>query len=310
MRAGVDRAAPAGRRLDDAVAFGAERRAQEAPDLRLVLDDQDAWRAARHRRRGASAGTAGGASSGSVKRNAVPPPGTRSAQILPPCSRTIARQIARPSPTPPPRLRRAAVELGEHALEVAVGQAGAEVLDRDDELAAAALRAQPDQRCPAACAARRSRAGCRAPARSASRPRAPAAGRRAARPSPGAPPAARAGARSTEPAISASDAQSRSSSMRAGLEARHLQHLGDLLRHLARLRRRRSARARARSSARQPLAALGEARRGARHHRERRAQVVRDRGEQRAADALGLGLERERGLRLGLRGARSRSGPR
>ena len=39
--------------------------------------------------------------------------------------------------------------------------------------------------CAAACAARRSRAGCRAPARSAPRRRAPAAGRRAVRRSPG-----------------------------------------------------------------------------------------------------------------------------
>ena len=56
----------------------------------------------------------------------------------------------------------------------------------------------------------------------------------------------------------------------------------------------------ARSSALRRSPPLGETRRGARHHRQRRAQVVRDRGEQGAADALGLGLDRECGLRRGL----------
>ena len=87
---------------------------------------------------------------------------------------------------------------------------------------------------------------------------------------------------------------------RAGLEPRHLQHLGDELGHLARLLEDalRETRALLR---RQPLAALGE--RGGRpgDHRERRAQIVRDRGKQRAAHALGLGLDRELGLRAGAR---------
>ena len=65
-----------------------------------------------------------------------------------------------------------------------------------------------------------------------------------------------------------------------------------------------SARARARSSGarRSPRSARLEEAPG--DHRERRAQVVRDRGEQRVADALGLGLDRELGLRL--RAARAR----
>src|SRR5262245_11642085 len=96
--AGVDCAAFARVRLDDAIAFGAERGAKEGPDLGFVLDDQD-----RRPRLGHSTGTAGTVSSGSVKRNAAPC-ARRSAQILPPCRCTTARQIASPRPTPPSAL--------------------------------------------------------------------------------------------------------------------------------------------------------------------------------------------------------------
>ena len=55
-----------------------------------------------------------------------------------------------------------------------------------------------------------------------------------------------------------------------------------------------------RSSRAQPLPAFGEARRRARHDGQRRAQVVRYRGQQRAADALGLRFDFERRLFRGL----------
>ena len=41
VRAGIDRSAPARARFDDPIAFGAKRQAQETPDLRLVLNDED-----------------------------------------------------------------------------------------------------------------------------------------------------------------------------------------------------------------------------------------------------------------------------
>src|SRR5262249_34841838 len=95
VRAGIGGTAIARLRLDHPIAVGTERRAQEAANFRLVLHDQDrrAWL-------GHSGGTCGAGSSGSVKRNAEPF-GRRSAQIRPPCRLTTARQIARPSPTPP-----------------------------------------------------------------------------------------------------------------------------------------------------------------------------------------------------------------
>ena len=211
--------------------------------------------------------------------------------MRPPCSATMARQMASPRPTPP---RRAVVEFLEQALEVALRQAGAEVLHRHHELAAVRRARAGAPACAAACGARRSPAGWRAPARSARRRRARAAGRPAGRPSPGGRRGAACRRRSTEPAISPSEHQSRSSVSAAALQARHLQHLGDQLGH-RRCDSRKMLCASARALVRRhALAALGEAGGRARDHRERRAQVVRDRGEQRAADALGLGLDGER----------------
>ena len=85
--------------------------------------------------------------------------------------------------------------------------------------------------------------------------------------------------------------------MAPAFQARHLQHLGHMLGHVARLLED-ALRQRAALLGAQALAALGEAGRGAGHDGERRAQVVRDRREQRAADALGLGFDLERRLRL------------
>src|SRR5207249_10118493 len=87
-----DGAARAAAGLDHAVAFGGERGAQEPADLRLVLDDQHGGHF--------SSSTFGASSSVRVKRKAAPPSARVSAQMRPPCRLTMARQIARPSPTP------------------------------------------------------------------------------------------------------------------------------------------------------------------------------------------------------------------
>ena len=88
--------------------------------------------------------------------------------------------------------------------------------------------------------------------------------------------------------------------MAPGLQARHLQHLGDVLRHFARLVEDAPRPARAALSSLNRAAAFGETRRRARHDGQRRAQVVRYRGQQRAADALGLRFDLERRLFRGL----------
>ena len=104
------------RRLEQSIAVARERGAQEAPDLRLVLDEDDdgllaeggAFRLAGGGPAGASlhpsaGGASGGASPiGSVKWKTAPPPARGSAQIFPPWVSMMAREIARPSPTPRP----------------------------------------------------------------------------------------------------------------------------------------------------------------------------------------------------------------
>src|SRR5262249_30458872 len=94
----------------DLVAVRAERGLQQPPDLRLVVDDQDA-RA--HKAPPACAWSRGGRAaalklalsalaSGSVNIKRAPPSGAFSAQIRPPCASTMPLQIASPSPTPLP----------------------------------------------------------------------------------------------------------------------------------------------------------------------------------------------------------------
>jgi hypothetical protein len=68
-------------------------------------------------------------------------------------------------------------------------------------------------------------------------------------------------------------------------QPRHLQHLRHVLGHLARVLEDTARKSRALLPG-QALAALREARRGAGHHRERRAQVVGDRREQLTSNAL------------------------
>jgi hypothetical protein len=74
-------------RLPDEVAVGTQADVEGAPDLRLVVDDQDA----RHRSPAA----------GRLKTMVVPPPGVVSTRIEPRCAVTMARAMASPSPEPP-----------------------------------------------------------------------------------------------------------------------------------------------------------------------------------------------------------------
>src|SRR5262249_46665746 len=97
-----------------AVARTLERGAEKPAHRLLVLDDerQRGMQGFVHAVSGAGAGgacadstssggTAGGsASRGSGMRNDVPPPGRFAARMSPPCAATMARQIARPKPTP------------------------------------------------------------------------------------------------------------------------------------------------------------------------------------------------------------------
>src|SRR6185436_19277157 len=70
-----------------------ERDAEEALDLRVVLDHEDARDRPLH-------GGGVSASSGRLKRNSTPPSGRLRAAISPPCASTIVLQIARPRPKP------------------------------------------------------------------------------------------------------------------------------------------------------------------------------------------------------------------
>src|SRR5580658_8529695 len=82
---------PRGRvRLDDAKSHRPQQRLQDLPYGGIVLDDQDLVHGLRH----------AGGTVGSVSSMRVPPPGRARASISPPWARTMARQMARPSPTP------------------------------------------------------------------------------------------------------------------------------------------------------------------------------------------------------------------
>ena len=100
-RARLDDAALDRLGLADAIALVLERRADEAADLAIVLDDRicgavSAGIALRLR----SGGGGGVSSAGSVNTKRAPPPSRFSARIVPRCASTIARQIASPRPTP------------------------------------------------------------------------------------------------------------------------------------------------------------------------------------------------------------------
>ena len=73
----------------------------ETPDLRLILDQQGDWVGFSHGAVPSSrSGIAGGVPRGRVKMMEAPPPGACAARIAPPCASMMARQIARPRPTP------------------------------------------------------------------------------------------------------------------------------------------------------------------------------------------------------------------
>ena len=75
-------------RLGDREALVPEQRAQHPPDVGLIVHQEDLGRRHAHRPR-------------SFTTNVAPPPGVGSTSIVPPCSSTVCRTSARPSPVPP-----------------------------------------------------------------------------------------------------------------------------------------------------------------------------------------------------------------
>ena len=210
----------------------------------------------------ASAGIGGGASSGSVKRNAVPHAG----QALGPDAPAVQRDDrAADGEAEADAAAPAVVELVEDALEVALGQAGAEVLDRDHELAAARRCARRRTRVPAgvwrAAFSSRLPSACSISARVDAHQRQVVGqvDHHQVR---------RRGARCRRRSTDAGDLGERApvalERERAALQARHLQHLGDQLGHRpapaedalrerARAPRRPGARRARRGSTRRPV---------------------------------------------------------
>jgi len=96
------------RSLDDSIAVRGKRDPNELAHPSFVLDEKD--KGSRLGHRGSSAWrlrppSVSPASSGSVNRNAAPPPARGSTHTRPPCALTIPRQMANPRPTPPPASR-------------------------------------------------------------------------------------------------------------------------------------------------------------------------------------------------------------
>ena len=98
----------------DVEAGAAQRRAERAQDLRLVVDDEDALLHA-----GSSAGTS---TTGSASANVAPCPGRDSAQTRPPFAAAKPRAIASPSPARS-AVAAAAIERLEDAFELALRRA-------------------------------------------------------------------------------------------------------------------------------------------------------------------------------------------
>ncbi len=76
------------RRLGDREALVPQQRAQHAPDVGFIVHQEDLGRCCAHRL-------------GRFTTNVAPPPGVDSTSIVPPCSSTVCRTSARPSPVPP-----------------------------------------------------------------------------------------------------------------------------------------------------------------------------------------------------------------
>ena len=171
-----------------------------------------------------------------VKR--APPAGRFAAKMLPPCASTIARLIARPRPTPGVADSRAPrVNFSKIASSWPVGMPGPSSLHASRRARRRAASARDGhERCRPACTWRRSRAGCRARARSASRRTRPAAGRAAASTSTRCSRerrSRRAAARCRPPPRSAAIA--RRSLHLAALDARHVEQVVDERAHAPRL---------------------------------------------------------------------------
>src|SRR5690348_3392677 len=90
-------------RFDDAKTMAVQRRRQEPSHRCFIFDEQDGVRSSRHdalASSGASPISGGTPWSGNQTRNTAPPPSRSDASIRPPCAVAIARQTAKPSPTP------------------------------------------------------------------------------------------------------------------------------------------------------------------------------------------------------------------
>ena len=154
-----------GRRLDDAIVV--RRRARCARTCASAARPRRARPGASVGHRGlslaapvaATAGARAASSSGSVKRNAAPPPGRCSTQMRPPCALDDAAADGEPEADAAALALAHAIELVEDALGVLPRDAGPAVGDLDLDLAVARAARATSMGLPAACTWSRSRAG-------------------------------------------------------------------------------------------------------------------------------------------------------
>ena len=280
--AGRERRAPPRRSAQvDVVAAGPQVDPERAQDLRLVVDDEDACHRAPLRRR--------------RRRSVSPPPGVSSTASSPPIASTNPRATARPSPTPVAvaGCRRGAGTAGTCARARSSGMPGPRSMTRRSTRPSTAPASTRTGGRPASTRAR-SRRGWRAPARAA-----PASATHArerlgdvdvdgARPS-GRGSRAAAGTHLLEPdrrAMPSSSAPAWSRLMSSRLPTSALSRSVS-----SSIVSRNSLRASAASTSTSSLEQAGDRRLD---RRERRAQVVRHRREQRGAQLVGLGEPRRR----------------
>ena len=235
-----------------------------------------------------------------AKRNAAPRFGRRSAQMRPPWSWTIARQMARPRPTPPSALSGAPRwNFSKMRSTSPCGSPGPSS-STETTISPPSTYARRRTGVRAAVYWRRSPAGWRAPARSARRRRARAAGLAAGRPSPGMVAARRSRRRaSAEPTISASahrPIQRRSGRSRAASSAAPWPPRSDMSRDCSNMLSASPLALSPRSARRLDQAGRGAAITASGVRRSCEIEASSD------ADALGLGLDRELGLPRACRG--------
>ena len=284
--------------LDDAIAGRLQHEPDDGADAGLVLDDQDLM----HRRRHSA-----GSSIGSVTSNRAPPSVRFDARMSPPCARAMARQIARPRPAP---------------VDLALGRGRA----------GTCRTADPDRR-PAdrARRPRRSTSSMRSSARAEMRTRVPAGvyfaafsnrlaksctikrgvdvyGRQVRRQR-----RTRSGGRAGALALRSSAAPTRSSmvcqsrrSTRRSDSSRVRSSTFEIRSDMSRARVSIDCASLRRLSGVELADGIRQRAAGAGDHGQRRAQVVRDRGEECVAQALGLCLD-ARGLRRMRRAGRARA---